>query len=489
MPYIPDYKPGGGDFRPATPSTTAAMAPGTAMGDLAKGISAVAEPIADFARLEKAEKIRKESEVRTRWSAGQGQLAREIASDPDPRNHLRRTDEFISSSRAELDAEDLPAESRENLAQEHSLFAANLRPGVAQGAADLQIRNAKAALDLEARQAMQANDHVAYSRVLDIYEANFGATAEDIVRAKKAFSKNALLLGLEKEIADNPLTAKQRLEAKDFLERSPDVTEQERHRALLMTQASIENRRGQEFQELQTALKEKKLEPEHIGAARYLTDKDRASLKKSWEAVTQPPNESVNKAWKLIDNLRKSYDDPVTGNGEYHLLFNDARANIMNLIPAEWQGEIPKVLDTMTPGDRQEGVRRASPVNGNDLLALGRATVENALLSGRLGEVSASAPVHIREISHGRARWINEEISKVFGDISKVRPEERADYIGKVNAHAQQLLDQKSKEAGCPIPAVPAAPDFSKDPLLQAPPAPATSSPAAQTKSSTPPTH
>ena len=488
MPYIPDYKPGGGDFRPASPSTPAAMAPGEALGDLAKGIAAVADPLGDMARLKKAEQIRKESEVRTRWATGHGQLTRELASDPDPRSHLRRTDEFLSGHLADLDKADLPTESREQLKQEYSLFAANLRPAVAQGAAELQVRNTKAMLDEEAKEAMRANDHVAYTRVLEIYATNFGATPEDIDRAKRAFSKNALLQGLEKEIEINPLLAKQRLEAGDFLDRSPDVTEQERRRALLMAGASIEKKRGEEFQELRAALDQKKLEPEHIQAARYLTDKDRASLKKSWQAVTPPSHESVYKAWKLIDKLRESYDDPVTGNAEYHLLFNDTHTHILNLIPVAWQGEIPEVLATMTAGDRTQGVRRASPSNGNDLLALGRASVEKALLGGVFGEVSPSAPTHVREIAHGRARKINDVVSREFGDVSRIRPEERADQILRVNARAQELIDQAAKEAKCPIDAAPSVPNFSNDRLLQGPPKPSASSAAPPSEPTTPPT-
>jgi hypothetical protein len=137
----------------------AAAAPARALGQLAQGIAAIAEPFAQHAeQIQKFEDARIESETLNRWAQESAQHQLDLDQDPDPQSRITKTRDFLTRQKSEMEGIEMTPAVRQRLTLRFGDYATGTITKTGANAALLERRRATDALDARMRGAFEYNN-------------------------------------------------------------------------------------------------------------------------------------------------------------------------------------------------------------------------------------------------------------------------------------------------------------------------------------------
>lgn len=385
----------------ANPNSAAAT--GQALGNLAQSIAGVSDAFSTQAhRIQQSENVRLISEAKNTLARDYAEFQIDLQNDPDPQSRIRRTEEFLTNHKSLLDQPDYSPAVRDTLTKDYDTFANRAYIHSIEDAAKLSNTRATAAMENNIALAKQHNDPVLFQDTIKTGRENGLILPEHADALEADFDRNIALLGLDNDIFAEPAETLEKLQDETYTN-SLGLTETDRKRALKVAQNRVQELRSEEIEILETALLEGKLTPRDIEAAEHLTKRDRINLKHSLGRKKPPSHEDHQKSWEILDNLRQARDDGKITDPQYREFYNEARSSVLARIPPDFQGDLKRELNYLTPAGRST-IDRTSPNElKSELEAASRAQIARALSAGMFGLIETDTPHAIREQAYRKA--------------------------------------------------------------------------------------
>jgi hypothetical protein len=373
LPNTPSLSPTQINAPAADPAAVGASA--QALGTLARGIAAVAEPFAEHAnRIQSIENARMESEARQQWARGLADLQLDLANEFDPAARLSKTQTFLDSIGGSFDTMDVSPEVRARLASQFSEFATREEIRAAADAAKLAETRAAQAFQNEYRTALARNDTDGARAALDTVSPFL--SPEEQTSYAQEIDRTAALDVTSATVTLDPFGSLERLADPDaFLAENPGLVAADIPRLQRAAEQAIQDRRSDELDLLEAAHLAGQLTPDMITATEFLSEKDKAKLTHGLanpDALASP--ESHSQAWDALFTLRDAFADPSVTDAEYADLWNSTRADVLSLIPEAAQSDIKEELRYLGTPRR----RNVSPSTTSDAVQspdTGRTTI------------------------------------------------------------------------------------------------------------------
>jgi hypothetical protein len=424
IPNIPDLQ---GSAINAPPANARAMgASGEALGRVAQGIADVSEAFHQTAlRIQKIENARELSERRFKLAEDYSAMSIELQKDPEPESRLNRMRAFLDQRRGSLESEDMAPALRDAMKMHFEDFASRAVIRQAEESANLSVQRGKLAFQNEIAAAMANQDRAGLEMALDTAQEAGVILPEERDPFISDFERSVTGTHLDMGIEADPEMVLFDIEKPGFLERNPGLTEADLPRLKSAANSSIQRKRAEEMDMIEAALIEGKLTPQDLESAVYLTPKDRARAKAALSDSRPPDTSKHSKAWDHLFKLRDEFNNPAVSNEEYAAKWNDARSNILDLLPPAFQGDLKQELSYRSPANRSLGAADSRPdAAARDYATLATSRIKKAFDDGLLGDVtdpkSAEAKAAFTRMEDARAaviRFIKQNPQATFPEI------------------------------------------------------------------------
>lgn len=205
----------------ANASLSIAAAPGQALARTGQAIASAAPAFANIAHeIQNVENKAKESKYRQALAHGFSELQLSLAKEDDPATHLEKYEQYMQSQAGLADKMQLAPTSRDSMGLYFSEFTARGRIRVAEGAAQMTIRNAKATFNNEAQAARQNLDPVAFDNAMSDAQGAGLITSIEAEGLRENFNNDIDTQKINEAILDDPA---------GFLEISKDESYRKKH--------------------------------------------------------------------------------------------------------------------------------------------------------------------------------------------------------------------------------------------------------------------
>ena len=267
-----------------------------------------------------------------------------------------------------------------------------------------------------------------FDRTLAIAEDTGIYDPAEISHAKRTFSVMESATGLKQMLESDPQGMLD-LPDEHFLNVLPGISLEQIERGRSAARDKIQEFRSGEMDKLEVALNAGTIHQRDIEAARFITDKDRASLIDALGQKDPPSNENHGKAWGLLGTLREARQDPSITPDQYRKLFNETRGSVLRRIAPRWQGDIRQELSYLSPAGRaKDPAKIATAYERGDLEAQGRDVAFRARDAGLFGSVTDEATPAEREKAYRRAEDIRLQVKRYVAGKPQATPEEVRDF-------------------------------------------------------------
>lgn len=326
-------------------------------------------------------------------------------------------------------------EGMANADREFTQWASNRSIGFETQAATKALHMGRAQVGNALKYYASRNDSEGYKREAD---RGLASGTMDPVEYEQAlregdeiFTRNAL----DEDIQNDPDEVLERMkDPQKFLADNPGTTTAMMDYLARNAKDRKEELRAAELERIDQAATEGKLKPADIEAARYLTARDRRVIAETMKKTEPPTNEEHAKAWIILDNLREARNDPKCTPEEYRRLWNESRVEVMNGIAPQWQGDLKRELNYLTPAGRNPDGGGFDGETQEDLIAYGREQATRALQAGVFGPVGKERPYKETEPAYRKYESIRQEIKQFVKKNSTVGRNEVREFTDRLIA-------------------------------------------------------
>ena len=246
MIQLPGYQPVASTSLLPAASGDAAAAPARSLLSVAQGIGGIGEVVggmaSDLLRVDNGCDL---SEGRRTLDRNYATFQLTLENETDPQARLEKTNTFLQSQRDQLFNPDHAPVVKQALQNHIAEFSVRALNAAERDAANLRIRRATLAFQNEVDDAKRlaatapATARQNFERAKTTATDALGLLPEEIQRMDADFDRSTALLGITNLIFENPLEAKEELEAEGFVERTPGIAEADRIGFLKKADAEI----------------------------------------------------------------------------------------------------------------------------------------------------------------------------------------------------------------------------------------------------------
>ena len=411
-------------------STGAANAPNAALGSLAQAIAGVGEHFQGIAdETQRLENGRMILTARQKLADDYSALRLQLENDPDPQSRIEKTRAFFQQSQGMADDPTYPPQVRENLRDFHNEFASRQNITATADAAALTHKRATIAFQNQFKSAKASGIRSDLDQSLAVAQESGVILPEESEQYIQDFDRSQTGTVLDLAIRQDPQLVLDDIEQPDFFQRMNGFTPEDLPRIRSAAQASAQRIRTEEMDIIEAALEQGELKPQDLEAALYLTPKDVARVKKAMVKVDAPSSEIHGKAWDLLLNNRRDFQDPAISDRDYADNWNDLRSEVIEMIPKGYRGDITAELQYRSPANRQ--VAKTKPVRNSDkqeLKSIGLDRISRARSAGLFGNVGDDADAATREKAFRRAEELRIEVSRYIEGTPDVGIEQVSEF-------------------------------------------------------------
>lgn len=372
------------------PNAAAMMAPARAAEATAAAVAKTASTIEAIAlRVGRARNLAAESEGRSLLKQFEGDMTRMVLENPNQEQWLPAYEQEWGKIRGELDKLDLSPDGRQEFERYIDDWQSRQQQNLLTAAAKATFERSRQAVTNEVKFALDANDRAGG---VEAIERGRGVvfTDEQAEAMLHEFERDmdARDFMMEAQGGD-VLGVIERLEADDFHEKNPKISPEKRLSLLRFAIGQREEARREEDEALETMFMTGDLTGSDIEAAEFLTKKDRINWHRALKNAEPPDAETLAQAWGVTDELRAARNDPRITQEHYRELHNEARTVVRGLIAPNFQGDILKELNYLSPAGRHPaGGGFEGTYTKEDLTAAGRDAVRRMREAGVFGDLS-----------------------------------------------------------------------------------------------------
>jgi hypothetical protein len=387
-----------------TVSAEAAAAPAASLGRAAQAIASVSDSFLQVAQqTQQLENARRASELRRQLSENYAQLSLDLANEPDPEKHLTTTRDFLAQYQGTLQGLDLPPALAAQVNEQFEDFASRAVIDTASRAAALSQKRALLAAENEIQAARRLNDPEAHTTAVHAAR-DAGIILPEQADAEIArYAEEMKDAQVEEFAMTAPAEVLQMMKDGKFAEEFPGLTPARLRQIQNIARATLQDRRSEEIELLETALAQGKLTDKEIAAAEYLTARDRAAFTKAItkeEAMSPPTAEQHAAAWGMLLELRSKFQDPSLDAAEYAAAWNETRTILLESIPREYQGDLRRELSYRDPANRSAGGSHVQTSAPSEYRTLAAGRLRRALQAGSFGSIADDAPAETRKAAY-----------------------------------------------------------------------------------------
>lgn len=403
MPVIPDLKATGGEWRPAIPSVSAAMAPGLATSDLGQSITSASQDVAKV--VDRMHQMRNEDAlVQARSDVMDAQTAHTAfrSQNPDPATWEADIQQRYGTIREKYNAFKLTDEGRHQLDNSLTTWTADALNTTRVDALKYEATRTRqniANLDLKYRKtgnfkaARELQDKAVEVGVYTKVEGQ--VNHEDISREEVEFHKKSNFQSLYSQINFDPKEVKSLLTEKNPDGSWKNASDMESGaRSQLLDQADIQI--GKEtFAELQLFTHSlgdyNATEAELQTMPNFLDDSQKNAVLANYRRATPPTPDELKTAWDAVDSLRKLKEDPTTSQKQYLSAYIDTHTTLLPLASTRFKWDITREMDSLKPGVFSNAEETSTTAYAQeDREAIGRSIITQARDQGSYGEIRNS---------------------------------------------------------------------------------------------------
>jgi len=373
-------------------SPEAAMAPARALGDLAQGISAIAQPFQEHAaRVQQMEDTRLSTLKQTAYEEGYAKHLQESQSIANPAERLKANTQWLADNRPDTSELSPPAAADLNARLDQTASHYRIQAG-----ADA-MRASQAGMVQAVSQRLQAKiaagDRQGVTAVAQLARAQGVATESEARQMEEHGEKQIHVETLDQRLVHDPEGVIQELQQKGsdgIYKNDTPLAEPERARLLAKANLQVQALRGTDFQRALFLIDQGKATNgmlEQPGTR--LTPEDRSAL----IAYNTHPDAPVSvdgpsRSWSTIENLHRQFLDPALPSAGYARTYNDAQAALLPTIPRNLRPTFQQTLDYLAPGNRESNPARLETVTPQDLEMAATFQLNRKLNSGAFGNIA-----------------------------------------------------------------------------------------------------
>lgn len=387
-----------------TVSAEAAAAPAASLGRAAQAIADVSDSFLAVAqKTQELENARRASELRRQLAENYAALTTDLANEPDPEKHITATRDFLAEYRGTLAGLGLPPVLATQVTEQFEDFASRAVIDSASRAASLSQRRALLAAENEIASARNLRDPEIHRTAVQSAVQSGTILPEQGQREIQSFENEMADLALEQFAIEDPTAFLAMVQSGTLAERYPTITPARLRQIQNLAKSTIQDRRGEEIELLETALNQGKLTPTDIEAAEHLTARDRRAFTKAItkeEAMSPPTAEQHAAAWALLLDMRQKFQDPSLDPAEYAAHWNQTRAILLETIPPEYQGDLRQELSYRSPANRRTAGGHLQTSAPSEHRSIAAARLKRHLDSGLFGSIDKEAPPEARAAAY-----------------------------------------------------------------------------------------
>lgn len=395
LPDIPNVIPA--NPSPGAPSSAAMQARSRGIEDISRGLATVGTSLTSEAlRIQQIENARRESEIRQGWQQSLAELNTRLATETDPTRIPQLTEDLIANLAPSLEDDSLPPALRDRLSEQFLNFSTGATIRAGEQASRLAITRARAAFENETTHAIKNHDRPGLEAAIATATDGFGLLPEHGEKIRDDFERAVELDLIDLAATELPDQILE-YDTDDFQRVYPHLDRQDLRRAQANARREIQAQRSDEIDALEAALHTGRLREADVEAAQRLSPKDRQAFLKSLRA-TQPLDLSRHpEAWESLFALREAYTNPTVTDEAYAAQWNDARINVLSMLPESHQGDLKQELSYRSPANRRTGTESGSPATGSGVREyntiarqrLGRALRDEIITPGQYEDIQA----------------------------------------------------------------------------------------------------
>lgn len=408
----------------------AAAAPYAALGELGNVIQSLGEKGVQHAlKIQRIDNGRVVSEKRHQLATDAAKFQADLQTDIDPQSRLKRTQEFLYSYKSQIVDPSMPPEVRDELQRHFDGFESEMIARQIGDSYRLTAKRAAVAFDNELSDAKKTGNREKFETAKSTARTAGLLFPEDEERLDDEFSRSVSSTTLDLAIQEDPALVLEDIERPDFLSRVPGFSQQDIPHIRTAARASEERHRGEHIDIMEEALNAGRLTPKDLEAGTYLKPGDVARFRKALVKVDPPTPELHGKAWDLLLENRKAFNDPAISDRDYATKWNDLRTEMISTVPADYRGEISQELSYRSPANRTEAKTKPRGYSDKqELKSIGLDRISRARTSNLFGNVGEDADAPTRERAYRRAEELRLEVARFVESTPDVGIEEVTEF-------------------------------------------------------------
>lgn len=390
-------------------AATAEARAAQSMGKAVQGLGAIGFDLATKAR--RADEAKEVSKFLLGLDAEAAEFSNDVMSRADTAKWGDEWQSKVSSAREQFDNLNLSQEAKDNLGLRFDGWASSTTIRLEGQVALKNLQEAKAQIavgvdyHLKRGEFDKAREQAGLLKGVGVGEAEQTKVYNEIDRGEALFIT-------EEDIEVNPSGTKEVIEDPSWIENNPGVTLEDQKRMANQADRVQQEKRGTRMDALEARYLDGTIQVTDIENARAsgeITELDELKWKKTLTDAQPPTDEKVMEAWGILDDLRALRDAPTTSQNDYIKAHNQARAHVLGLVPPNYQGDLKRELNYLTPAGRLPGGGSAGGFRIEDKRSVGRSVIQGALSVGDLGDIEEPKS---KAAANTRAAKLNAELNR-----------------------------------------------------------------------------
>lgn len=318
-------------------------------------------------------------------------FSNELLTQSDTSDWGTKWKEKVDSARAQFDELPLSEEAKDTLGLRFNGWASSTTIRLEGQIAMKNVTEAKAQIAQGVQYHIDRGEFdEAREQASLLSGVGVGKAEQDAV--ERQIQQRQTIYNTEEDIKLNPKGTKEALEDPKWIEHNPGATLDDKNRLIQKADREIEEKRGVAMDGLEAKYLNGTIQEKDITdaqAAGTITENDALKMTKTLRDGKPPTDESIMKAWGILNDLREMRDQPGVKPEAYILAHNNARTAVLSLVPPNYQGDLKMELNYLTPAGRSEsGGPKDLTFRVEDKRAIGRSVIMGGLNAGDFGDVN-----------------------------------------------------------------------------------------------------
>jgi hypothetical protein len=378
----------------------AGQAVGRATEQLGAAIGQQADTLFKYAgKLRQAKDAAGMSAFLTEMDAKATDFENGLITSQDPAGWVDRWNSDTQSWGQGIDGVDISPEAKAQLRIQFNEWKGAKTDRLSTTAALKTVETTKGIIENNLNYYRKRNDRIGYNRTRNEAEGT-GLYPPDRIQQIDMIGEESFFENDQTEkISADPKKALEEFKDPDFVEKNPWATEDMQNKLTLQAEQAVSERRKAQMDLLDDRFE---------SGARALKQSE------------PPTSETQAGVWRSLYSLRDLRDNPGVTNEQYLEAYNEARADALGRIAPNFQGDIKKELNYLSPAGRDPQdptIDRAAGVD--ELATMSRRNIDMARDQNTFGNVDEDADPKVKAQAYRKAELLGIQMKRFIKNNPK----------------------------------------------------------------------